>query len=116
FEDRFLGRIRALSQSHDLLVSQNWTGAPLLDLIFAQLMPFVEDEARIQATGPSISLRAQIELSPCSGNLGVRSHGRDVFHVDMNQFAPGFRQSDPRPRFARDAITTERGTLYDAEL
>src|SRR5262249_13810290 len=39
FEERFLGRIRALSQSHDLLVSQNWTGAPLLDLIFAQLIP-----------------------------------------------------------------------------
>jgi PAS domain S-box-containing protein len=69
FEERFLGRIRALSQSHDLLVSQNWTGAPLLDLIFAQLMPFVEDEARIQATGPSISLRAQATQS-----LGIILH------------------------------------------
>jgi two-component sensor histidine kinase len=69
FEDRFLGRIRALSQSHDLLVSQNWTGAPLVELIFAQLMPFVEDEARIQATGPSISLRAQAAQS-----LGIILH------------------------------------------
>src|SRR5438093_240508 len=33
FEERFLGRIRALSQSHDLLVSQNWSGAaPGVDL------------------------------------------------------------------------------------
>jgi PAS domain S-box-containing protein len=69
FEERFLGRIRALSESHDLLVTQNWTGAPLLDLIFAQLMPFVEDEARIQATGPSISLRAQAVQS-----LGIILH------------------------------------------
>jgi two-component sensor histidine kinase len=69
FEERFLGRIRALSQSHDLLVSQNWSGAPLLDLIFAQLMPFVEDEARIQATGPSISLRVQAAQS-----LGIILH------------------------------------------
>jgi PAS domain S-box-containing protein len=69
FEERFLGRIRALSQSHDLLVSQNWSGAPLLDLIFAQLMPFVEDEARIQATGPSIALRAQAAQS-----LGIILH------------------------------------------
>jgi PAS domain S-box-containing protein len=69
FEERFLGRIRALSQSHDLLVSQNWSGAPLLDLIFAQLMPFVEDEVRIQATGPSISLRAQAAQS-----LGIVLH------------------------------------------
>jgi PAS domain S-box-containing protein len=69
FEERFLGRIRALSQSHDLLVSRNWSGAPLLDLIFAQLMPFVEDEARIQATGPSISLRVQAAQS-----LGIILH------------------------------------------
>jgi two-component system, chemotaxis family, CheB/CheR fusion protein len=69
FEERFLGRIRALSQSHDLLVSQNWSGAPLLDLIFAQLIPFVEDEARIQAIGPSISLRAQAAQS-----LGIVLH------------------------------------------
>src|SRR5262249_60834442 len=46
-----------------------WTGAPLVDLIFAQLMPFVEDEARIQATGPSISLRAQAAQS-----LGIILH------------------------------------------
>ena len=69
FEERFLGRIRALAQSHDLLVTQNWTGAPLLDLIFAQLMPFVEDEARIQVTGPSIALRAQAAQS-----LGIILH------------------------------------------
>jgi two-component sensor histidine kinase len=69
FEERFLGRIRALSQSHDLLVSQNWTGAPLLDLILAQLMPFVEDDARIQAAGPTIFLRAQAAQS-----LGIILH------------------------------------------
>ena len=69
FEERFLGRIRALSQSHDLLVSQNWSGAPLLDLIFAQLMPFVEDQGRIQTTGPSISLRAQ-----AAQTLGIILH------------------------------------------
>jgi two-component system CheB/CheR fusion protein len=40
-----------------------------VDLIFAQLMPFVEDEARIQATGPSISLRAQAAQS-----LGIILH------------------------------------------
>jgi PAS domain S-box-containing protein len=69
FEERFLGRIRALSQSHDLLVSQNWSGAPLLDLILAQLMPFVEDEARVQAEGPAIFLRAEAAQS-----LGIILH------------------------------------------
>jgi PAS domain S-box-containing protein len=69
FEESFVGRLLALSQSHDLLVSQNWSGAPLLDLIFAQLMPFVEDETRIQVAGPSISLRAQAAQS-----LGIILH------------------------------------------
>src|SRR5258708_14383160 len=69
FEERFLGRIRSLSQSHDMLVNQNWSGGPLLDLIFAQLMPFVEDQGRIQTTGPSISLRAQ-----AAQTLGIILH------------------------------------------
>jgi hypothetical protein len=58
----------------------------------------------------------QIELSPCSGNLGVGSDGRYVFQVYVNQFAARFGQSDPNPRSARDTITTERGALRDAEL
>jgi hypothetical protein len=58
----------------------------------------------------------QIELSPCSGNLGVGSDGRYVFQVYVNQFAAGFGQSDPNSRSARDTITTEPGALRDAEL
>jgi PAS domain S-box-containing protein len=69
FEERFLGRLRALSQSHDLLVRQNWAGAPLRDLILAQLSPFVEDKGRVQANGPSIFLRAEAAQS-----LGIILH------------------------------------------
>src|SRR5262249_55444742 len=58
----------------------------------------------------------QVELSLGSGNLGVRSDGGYVFHIDMNQISARFRQSDPSPRFAGDTITTERDTLYDGEL
>ena len=57
----------------------------------------------------------QIELSPSSGNLGVGSDRRHVFHIDMNQFAAGFSQFDPNDRFTGDA-TTERGTLREGEL
>jgi PAS domain S-box-containing protein len=69
FEERFLGRLRALSQSHDLLVAQNWAGAPLVDLIWAQLTPFVENKTRIQAEGPSVFLRAEAAQS-----LGIILH------------------------------------------
>jgi len=57
----------------------------------------------------------QVELSPGAGNLGVGSDGRDVFHIDMNQFAAGFGQFDPNPRSARDTITAERGAASGGE-
>jgi PAS domain S-box-containing protein len=69
FQDRFLGRIRALSQSHDLLVSQDWRGAPLRDLILAQLTPFVDDGARVQTEGSSLFLKAEAAQS-----LGIILH------------------------------------------
>jgi PAS domain S-box-containing protein len=59
FEESFLGRIQALAQSHDLLVSQNWQGALLSDLILAQLTPFVEDEDRVETEGPPVALRTE---------------------------------------------------------
>jgi PAS domain S-box-containing protein len=59
FQERLLGRIQALSQSHDLLVSQDWRGAPLKDLIFAQLGPFLVDPSRVQTEGPPIFLKAE---------------------------------------------------------
>jgi PAS domain S-box-containing protein len=69
FAERFLGRIQALSQSHDLLVSQNWSGAPLRELILAQLIPFVEDQARVEAEGPPVFLRSEAAQS-----LGIILH------------------------------------------
>src|SRR5215472_10694613 len=57
----------------------------------------------------------QVELSPGAGNLGIRSDGRDVFHVDMNQFAAGFGQLDPSPRSDRDTITADRGAASGGE-
>src|SRR6516165_3309809 len=58
----------------------------------------------------------QIELSPCSRDLGVGSDGRYMSQVYMNRFAAWFGQSDPNPRSVRDTITTEGGALRDAEL
>jgi hypothetical protein len=57
----------------------------------------------------------QVELSPGAGNLGVGSDGRDVFHIDMNEFAAGLGQFDPNPRSHRDTITAERGTASGGE-
>jgi two-component sensor histidine kinase len=40
FLDRFTARLQGLSSSHDLLVNQNWRGAPLEQLVEHQLLPF----------------------------------------------------------------------------
>ena len=42
FERRFERRLQGLAASHDVLVSENWQGAPLADLVRQQLVPFAE--------------------------------------------------------------------------
>jgi hypothetical protein len=47
----------AIARCHNLLVEQDWTGAPLESLILGQLTPFIDDAAsRIDAAGPPILL------------------------------------------------------------
>ena len=55
FERNYSQRLQALSASHDLLVNQNWHGAPLADLLRSILSPFDDDVAdRIELIGPSL--------------------------------------------------------------
>lgn len=59
FEERFASRLQGLSASHDLLVQENWRGAPLADLARQQLAPFAEaGSARLSMSGPSVVLTA----------------------------------------------------------
>jgi PAS domain S-box-containing protein len=53
FQKRFGQRLQGLAASHDILVLQDWQGAPLTDLVRDQLAPFVET-ARIDVSGPDI--------------------------------------------------------------
>jgi len=55
FEQQVRERIMALSDSHDLLVSGDWSGATISDLLRAQLKPFANSE-RISTSGPLILL------------------------------------------------------------
>ena len=48
-------RITALSRSHDLLVSSDWSGASLFELVREQLKPFGHEE-RITLSGPLVTL------------------------------------------------------------
>lgn len=55
FLDRFNARIHGLAASQDLLVSQDWSGALLEDLVRQQLLPFGEgDGGRVELKGPPL--------------------------------------------------------------
>jgi PAS domain S-box-containing protein len=55
FETKIRQRIMALARSHDLLVSRNWDGAPIQDVLKAQTESFGHPD-RIAASGPELLL------------------------------------------------------------
>jgi len=58
FKQRFTQRLQGLSASHDLLVTENWHGAPLRELVSQQLEPFAESGVRLDLHGPHVVLTA----------------------------------------------------------
>jgi PAS domain S-box-containing protein len=60
FENRFERRLQGLAASHEVLVSKNWQGAPLAELVRQQLVPFVEvHSSRFEIAGPDIVVTAE---------------------------------------------------------
>ena len=63
FETEYMQRLQGIAASHDLLVNQNWTGAPLNELIRRQVEPFVEtNRANLAISGPDIIISASPSL------------------------------------------------------
>ena len=92
FERQIRERIMALSASHDLLVSDDWRGTTIFELILAQLRPFNE-EGRVTISGPSIKLRpsavqylgiALHELAANSMVYGVLSRSDGRIAIEWN--------------------------------
>ena len=69
FESRFSGRLQSLSRSHELLISNDWEGALLGDLVAMQRSAFGTRHARIRASGPDVFLRPEAIL-----NIGLALH------------------------------------------
>ena len=74
FEEQIRDRIMALSRSHDLLVTSEWAGASLLDLLQEHLKPFGHDE-QISLAGPLVTLQpnAVQHLGMAFHELGTNS-------------------------------------------
>lgn len=68
FEAKVRERIMALSRSHDLLVTSEWAGASLFELIGEHLAPFGHED-RISLAGPMVSLQPNAVQ-----NLGMAFH------------------------------------------
>lgn len=70
FQAVFMQRIQGLSASHDLLVTENWVGAPLSDLIHKHLQMFVQaNRNNLGISGPTVYVNANAAQA-----LGLAMH------------------------------------------
>jgi two-component sensor histidine kinase len=70
FHERLSGRLRAIAASHDMLISCNWRGVVVAEVLRSQLAPFSEiNRLRIHSTGPTLQLNAD-----ASHNLALAIH------------------------------------------
>ncbi len=90
FEIQLRNRLIALSRSQDLLVSGDWKGAELSDLIDGQVKPFTE-EGRVLMSGKPITLSTKAvqnlgmafhELATNSTKHGALSRKNGVVRID----------------------------------
>ena len=70
FNARFTQRLQGLAHSHDLLIQQNWRGAPIRELIKSHLEPFLEqDRTRVTLEGPDVIVDPK-----AAQNIGLALH------------------------------------------
>ena len=76
----------ALSRSHDLLVTSEWSGANLLDLLQEHLKPFSHDE-QISLAGPLVTLQpnAVQHLGMAFHELGTNSSKYGALSSDVGR-------------------------------
>jgi PAS domain S-box-containing protein len=78
FEAQIQSRIAGLAKSHDLLVTGDWVGATIADLVTAQLEPFCAP-ARCTVSGPPVLLRP----------MGVQYLGMAIHELATNSAKHG---------------------------
>ncbi len=74
FQRKFSARLQALSMAHDLLVSEDWRGAAMRDLVRAQLtycmdVPMEELGEHTRIDGPNVMLKPE-----AAQNIGLALH------------------------------------------
>jgi PAS domain S-box-containing protein len=92
FEEQIRNRIMALSRSHDLLVTSEWSGTSLFDLVQEQLRPFGHEE-QVSLSGPLLTLQpnAVQHLGMAFHELGTNSSKYGALSGDAGHIAVSWR-------------------------
>lgn len=95
FEARIRDRITALSRSHDLLVTTDWVGATLFDLIHEHLKPFGH-EKQIRLSGPLVTIgpNSVQHFGIAIHELGTNSAKYGALASDTGEVAIGWRVAE----------------------
>ena len=106
FQKKFGARLQALSMAHDLLISQDWRGASMHDLIQAQMgycldLPKSELSERAAINGPALMLKPE-----AAQNIGLALH-----ELATNALAHGGLSRDDGAIAIKWAIEDGRLTL-----
>ena len=109
FERQVQDRIMALARSHDLLVSEEWTGATLFELVLAQAKPFGHED-RISMSGPSIILspNAVQYLGMAFHELATNSSKYGVLSGNQGSLAVSWEISGPEEARTFELVWTEK--------
>ncbi|MEQ1955734.1 PAS domain S-box protein [Mesorhizobium sp. CN2-181] len=88
FERRVRDRIMALSRSHDLLVTSEWSGASLFDVIQEHLKPFGHED-QISLSGPLLTLQpnAVQHIGMAFHELGTNSSKYGALSSEVGRIA-----------------------------
>ncbi len=93
FNESFLARLLALSNTHNLLARESWNGAPLTDIINNELAPYCDgDELRVQLHGDNLTLlpKHALALSMAIHELATNAAKYGALSVPGGQVSVGW--------------------------
>ena len=93
FNESFLARLLALSNTHNLLARDAWNGAPLADIINNELAPYRHgDELRVQLHGDNLTLlpKHALALSMAIHELATNAAKYGALSVATGQVSIGW--------------------------
>lgn len=93
FNESFLARLLALSNTHNLLAREAWNGAPLVDIINNELAPYRNrDELRVQLHGDDLTLQPKhaLALSMAIHELATNATKYGALSVKTGQITVGW--------------------------